>query len=156
MKERLNDKLSDFLKIENKIEEASKEIIQKQKTNIEEVKHSEIREQDLVDDYTEHRETLKELVNQGQEALQNLLLLAKESEHPRAYEVTGQLLKTTADLTKDLIELQVTMNKIENSKDGGKPQKVVNNAILVGSTNDLLEQLKGKNREKSDEWYLSE
>jgi transcriptional accessory protein Tex/SPT6 len=79
------------------------------------------------------------------------LLLAKESEHPRAYEVTGQLLKTTADLTKDLIELQVTMNKIENSKDGGKPQKVVNNAILVGSTNDLLEQLKGKNREKSDE-----
>lgn len=151
MKERLNDKLSDFLKIENKIEEVSKEIIQKQKTNIEEVKHSEIREQDLVDDYTEHRETLKELVNQGQEALQNLLLLAKESEHPRAYEVTGQLLKTTADLTKDLIELQVTMNKIENSKDGGKPQKVVNNAILVGSTNDLLEQLKGKNREKSDE-----
>lgn len=151
MKERLNDKLSDFLKIENKIEEASKEIIQKQKTNIEEVKHSEIREQDLVDDYTEHRETLKELVNQGQEALQNLLLLAKESEHPRAYEVTGQLLKTTADLTKDLIELQVTMNKIENSKDGGKPQKVVNNAILVGSTNDLLEQLKGKNREKSNE-----
>lgn len=151
MKERLNDKLSDFLKIENKIEEASKEIIQKQKTNIEEVKHSEIREQDLVDDYTEHRETLKELVNQGQEALQNLLLLAKESEHPRAYEVTGQLLKTTADLTKDLIELQVTMNKIENSRDGGKPQKVVNNAILVGSTNDLLEQLKGKNREKSDE-----
>jgi|TARA_B100000497_G_scaffold18382_1_gene21822 hypothetical protein len=151
MKERLNDKLSDFLKIENKIEETSKEIIQKQKTNIEEVKHSEIREQDLVDDYTEHRETLKELVNQGQEALQNLLLLAKESEHPRAYEVTGQLLKTTADLTKDLIELQVTMNKIENSKDGGKPQKVVNNAILVGSTNDLLEQLKGKNREKSDE-----
>jgi hypothetical protein len=151
MKERLNDKLSDFLKIENKIEETSKEIIQKQKTNIEEVKHSEIRKQDLVDDYTEHRETLKELVNQGQEALQNLLLLAKESEHPRAYEVTGQLLKTTADLTKDLIELQVTMNKIENSKDGGKPQKVVNNAILVGSTNDLLEQLKGKNREKSDE-----
>ena len=151
MKERLNDKLSDFLEIENKIEEASKEIIQKQKTNIEEVKHSEIREQDLVDDYTEHRETLKELVNQGQEALQNLLLLAKESEHPRAYEVTGQLLKTTADLTKDLIELQVAMNKIENSKDGGKPQKVVNNAILVGSTNDLLEQLKGKNREKSNE-----
>ena len=94
---------------------------------------------------------MKELVNQGQEALQNLLLLAKESEHPRAYEVTGQLLKTTADLTKDLIELQVTMNKIENSKDGGKPQKVVNNAILVGSTNDLLEQLKGKNREKSNE-----
>ena len=133
------------------IKKAHKNVVKKQESNIQEFNSSEMREQDLANDYNEHRETLKELVNQGQEALQNLLLLAKESEHPRAYEVTGQLLKTTADLTKDLIELQVTMNKIENSKDGGKPQKVVNNAILVGSTNDLLEQLKGKNREKSDE-----
>jgi hypothetical protein len=106
-----------------------------------------MREQDLANDYNEHRETLKDLVSQGQDALQNLLQLAKESEHPRAYEVTGQLLKTTADLTKDLIELQVTMNKIENTKDGGKPSKVVNNAVFVGNTNDLLETLRGKNRE---------
>ena len=40
------------------------------------------------------------------------------------------------------------MNKIENTKDGGVPQKVVNNAILVGSTNELLERLRGKNREE--------
>ena len=147
MRESLNDKLSGFLDIENKIEETSKNVVKKQESNIQEFNSSEMREQDLANDYNEHRETLKDLVSQGQDALQNLLQLAKESEHPRAYEVTGQLLKTTADLTKDLIELQVTMNKIENTKDGGKPSKVVNNAGFVGNTNDLLETLRGKNRE---------
>ena len=147
MRESLNDKLSGFLDIENKIEETSKNVVKKQESNIQEFNSSEMREQDLANDYNEHRETLKDLVSQGQDALQNLLQLDKESEHPRAYEVTGQLLKTTADLTKDLIELQVTMNKIENTKDGGKPSKVVNNAVFVGNTNDLLETLRGKNRE---------
>ena len=147
MRESLNDKLSGFLDIENKIEETSKNVVKKQESNIQEFNSSEMREQDLANDYNEHRETLKDLVSQGQDALQNLLQLAKESEHPRAYEVTGQLLKTTADLTKDLIELQVTMNKIENTKDGGKPSKVVNTAVFVGNTNDLLETLRGKNRE---------
>ena len=145
----LNDKLSGFLDIENKIEEKSKSIAKRQETNLQEFNISEQRDQDLVNDYNDHRDTLKDLVSQGQDALQNLLQLAKESEHPRAYEVTGQLLKTTADLTKDLIELQITMNKIENTKDGGKPSKVVNNAVFVGNTNDLLETLKGKNRKES-------
>jgi|TARA_B100001093_G_scaffold422338_2_gene414872 hypothetical protein len=149
MRESLNDKLSGFLDIENKIEEKSKSIAKRQETNLQEFNISEQRDQDLVNDYNDHRDTLKDLVSQGQDALQNLLQLAKESEHPRAYEVTGQLLKTTADLTKDLIELQITMNKIENTKDGGKPSKVVNNAVFVGNTNDLLETLKGKNRKES-------
>ena len=151
MKNGLNDRLSDFLDIENKIEEQSRDIINRQQTSVSEYNHSEKRDQDLVDDYNQHRDTLKDLVSQGQEALNGLLQLAKESEHPRAYEVTGQLLKTTADLTKDLIELQVTMNKIENTKDGSQPSKVTNTAIFVGNTNELLETLKGKNREKTDE-----
>ena len=103
MRESLNDKLSGFLDIENKIEEKSKSIAKRQETNLQEFNISEQRDQDLVNDYNDHRDTLKDLVSQGQDALQNLLQLAKESEHPRAYEVTGQLLKTTADLTKDLI-----------------------------------------------------
>jgi hypothetical protein len=55
-------------------------------------------------------------------------------------------MKTTGDLTKELIELQNSMNKIETTKNGGAPNKVVNNAVFVGNTNDLLETLKGKNR----------
>jgi hypothetical protein len=55
-------------------------------------------------------------------------------------------MKTTGDLTKDLIELQVTMNKIQNTKEGGPSKVVNNNAVFVGNTNDLLEVIKGKNR----------
>jgi hypothetical protein len=148
MKKLDDEQLSKFLEIDNKIEKKSQEIIERQKSNVEIYKDKETRNNDIEEDYQYHRELLKDLVSMGQESLQNLMMIAKESEHPRAYEVTAGLLKTTGDLAKDLIELQLTMNKIENTKDGGVPQKVVNNAILVGSTNELLERLRGKNREE--------
>lgn len=148
MKKLDDEQLSKFLEIDNKIEKKSQEIIERQKNNIEVYKDKESRNEDIEEDYQYHRELLKDLVSMGQESLQNLMMIARESEHPRAYEVTAGLLKTTGDLAKDLIELQLTMNKIENTKDGGVPQKVVNNAILVGSTNELLERLRGKNREE--------
>lgn len=148
MKKLDDEQLSKFLEIDNKIEKKSQEIIERQKSNVEIYKDKETRNKDIEEDYQYHRELLKDLVSMGQESLQNLMMIARESEHPRAYEVTAGLLKTTGDLAKDLIELQLTMNKIENTKDGGVPQKVVNNAILVGSTNELLERLRGKNREE--------
>lgn len=148
MKKLDDEQLSKFLEIDNKIEKKSQEIIERQKNNVEVYKDKESRNEDIEEDYQYHRELLKDLVSMGQESLQNLMMIARESEHPRAYEVTAGLLKTTGDLAKDLIELQLTMNKIENTKDGGAPQKVVNNAILVGSTNELLERLRGKNREE--------
>ena len=148
MKKLDDEQLSKFLEIDNKIEKKSQEIIERQKNNVEVYKDKESRNEDIEEDYQYHRELLKDLVSMGQESLQNLMMIARESEHPRAYEVTAGLLKTTGDLAKDLIELQLTMNTIENTKDGGAPQKVVNNAILVGSTNELLERLRGKNREE--------
>lgn len=148
MKKLDDEQLSKFLEIDNKIEKKSQEIIERQKNNVEVYKDKESRNKDIEEDYQYHRELLKDLVSMGQESLQNLMMIARESEHPRAYEVTAGLLKTTGDLAKDLIELQLSMNKIENTKDGGVPQKVVNNAILVGSTNELLERLRGKNREE--------
>ena len=148
MKKLDDEQLSKFLEIDNKIAKKSQEIIERQKNNVEIYKDKESRNKDIEEDYQYHRELLKDLVSMGQESLQNLMMIARESEHPRAYEVTAGLLKTTGDLAKDLIELQLTMNKIENTKDGGVPQKVVNNAILVGSTNELLERLRGKNREE--------
>ena len=76
----------------------------------------------------------------------SLVQLAEQSQHPRAYEVAGQLMKTTGELAKDLIEMQAMMNKVRNTKDGNSPNKVVNNAVFVGDTNQFLEALKGKNR----------
>jgi hypothetical protein len=141
-------KLSDFLGIEAEIKETSQELIVKANSDIQEYQESneDSREEDIKNDYEFHRGNLHDLVEKGQDTLNNLIELAKQSEHPRAYEVVGQLMKTTSDLTKDLIELQVTMNKIQNTKEGGPSKVVNNNAVFVGNTNDLLEIVKGKNR----------
>jgi hypothetical protein len=141
-KKRLNDKLGEFFEIENDMVEVEsspkQELINPEKI--------ETRTEDITDDYEFRRQTLYGLVDNGQEALQHLIMVAKESEHPRAYEVVGQMLKTTADLVGDLTKLQGEMNKIETTKGG--PSKVVNNnSVFVGDTNALLEMLKGKNRE---------
>lgn len=148
MKNIVDEKLNDFLGIENEIKETSQEVIKKAKNEIAQNNDdlTEKRSSDLNADYDFHRDTLYDLVEKGQESLENLIQLAKQSDHPRAYEVVGQLMKTTGDLTKELIELQNSMNKIETTKNGGAPNKVVNNAVFVGNTNDLLETLKGKNR----------
>jgi hypothetical protein len=145
VKSEVDTKLNNFLEIDSEINEASKEI-----TAPKDLGYTDIdgeRTQEIQDDYEFRRETLYQLIGQGQSALENLLHVAKESDHPRAYEVTGQLMKTTADLVKDLTTLQIEMNKIENEKGGKGPNKVVNNnSVFVGDTNEFLEMLKGKNR----------
>tara|TARA_Y100000389_G_scaffold194707_1_gene225092 strand:+ start:831 stop:1283 length:453 start_codon:yes stop_codon:yes gene_type:complete len=117
-------------------------------TELEYIDTSEERNHDIKNDYEFRREKLYQLVSKGEDALENLLTLAKESDHPRAYEVFGQLMKANMDAVKDLTDLQKDMNKIENEKGGKGPNKVVNNnSVFVGNTNELLEMLKGKNRE---------
>lgn len=124
------------------------EVTEVHEGDLEYVDISKERETDIQDDYDFRRETLYQLIGTGKDAMDNLLQLAKESDHPRAYEVFGQLLRSNADLVKELTQLQIEMNKIENEKDGKGPNKVVNNnSVFVGNTNELLEMLKGKNRE---------
>ena len=124
------------------------EVTEVHEGDLEYVDISKERESDIQDDYDFRRETLYQLIGTGKDAMDNLLQLAKESDHPRAYEVFGQLLRSNADLVKELTQLQIEMNKIENEKGGKGPNKVVNNnSVFVGNTNELLEMLKGKNRE---------
>lgn len=141
----VEDKLNDFLEVDTPLQQ---DIVEVQKNEIEYIDSSKERNLDIKNDYDFRREKLYQLVEKGEDALNNLLLLAKESDHPRAYEVFGQLMKANLDAVKDLTELQKDMNKIENEKDGRGPNKVVNNnSVFVGNTNELLEMLKGKNRE---------
>ena len=65
-------------------------------------------EQDQQDDYDLARQTLRRVILKGEGTLDDMLELAKNSEHPRTYEVAGQLMKTMSDLSKDLIGLQKT------------------------------------------------
>tara|TARA_B100000768_G_C11204450_1_gene343209 strand:- start:351 stop:785 length:435 start_codon:yes stop_codon:yes gene_type:complete len=144
MKEFNNEHLGKFLEIENDMEKSQAvEIVNSKDIEL----SKEIRDDDIKNDYDFRRKTLYDLVGQGQDALQSLLMLAKESEHPRAFEVAGQLIKANADLVQDLTKLQIDMNKIEDTKEGGPSKVVNNNSVFVGNTNELLEMLKGKNRE---------
>lgn len=99
------------------------------------------RGEQVQNDYKKRREVLYDLINKGNEALESSLKVAKGSQHPRNFEVTGQLIKTMADVAKDLTDLQQSMDKLEGES---TPNNVTNNnAIFVGSTADLMKALKG-------------
>jgi len=93
-------------------------------------------------DFETGRENLYKLLDKGNDAIDGILALAKEGEHPRAYEVAGQLIKTVADVSKDLLELQEKLKKIKDVPNTGP--KSVTNALFVGSTTELQKLLKGK------------
>jgi archaellum component FlaC len=96
---------------------------------------------DIKKDYEYTRGNLYSLIEKGQEAINGILELAQESEMPRAYEVAGQLIKSVADATDKLMDLQKKLKDIEEEKISKGPT-TVNNALFVGSTADLAKFLK--------------
>ena len=99
-------------------------------------------DEDVDADYKYQRENFYRLVEQGSTAIEGILELAKEGEHPRAYEVAGQLIKNVAEVTEKLGDLQEKMKKLKEVPDHGP--KNVTNALFVGSTAELQKMLKGK------------
>ena len=97
--------------------------------------------QDKGTDYKYSREIFYNLVERGQDAIEGILDIAKESEHPRVYEVAGQLIKTVGETAEKLIDLQSKLKKLE-----GEEQKVgtQHNHLYVGSTSELQKFLKKK------------
>ena len=93
-------------------------------------------------DYEYQRRKFYQLVERGQDAIDGILELAKESEHPRSYEVAGQLIKNVADVTEKLGELQLKMQKLKEVPNNAP--KNVTNALFVGSTSELQKMLKVK------------
>lgn len=97
---------------------------------------------DLEDDYDLARRTLREVITKGSSALDDALMLARSSEHPRAYEVTGQIMKTVSDVAKDLLSLQKQKQDIDRPNKDATPQIAQqNNILFTGSTEDLLKML---------------
>ena len=103
-----------------------------------EVVKSDSMEKDIKNDYDYARENYYNLVENGNVALEDLIELAKQSEHPRAYEVVGQMIKTLGDTTSQLTILHEKQMKLNASK----PEKVTNNNLFVGSATDLLDLIK--------------
>ena len=99
-------------------------------------------EEDMEKDYEYQRENFYKLVERGSVAIDGILELAKEGEHPRAYEVAGQLIKNVAEVTEKLGDLQEKMRKLKEVPDNAP--KNVTNALFVGSTKELQNILKDK------------
>ena len=92
-------------------------------------------------DYEYTRANLYSLIEKGQESLNGIMELAGESASPRAYEVAGQIIKSVADTTDKLMELQKKVKEIDEDSIK-KPSTVTNNALFVGSTSELSKMLK--------------
>ena len=95
---------------------------------------------DMDSDYKYSRENFYNLIERGQDAIDGILDLAKEGEHPRAYEVAGQLIKNVGEVTEKLVDLQEKMKKLKEVPEHGP--KSVTNALFVGSTKELQKMLK--------------
>jgi len=99
---------------------------------------------DLDADYAESRQTLKDLVVKGNQAIDHLLAIASETEHPRAFEVVATLIKNTAEANEKLMGMQKTIRELKNIKKNDSGVNV-DKAIFVGSTSELSKLLKAKN-----------
>ena len=97
---------------------------------------------DISKDYEYTRANLYSLIEKGQEAINGIMELAGESASPRAYEVAGQLIKSVADTTDKLADLQKKLKDIEEDTTKKGPNNVTNNALFVGSTSELSKLLK--------------
>ena len=103
---------------------------------------SNINENDLEEDYEYQRRQFYNLIEKGSNAIDGILELAKESEHPRTYEVAGQLIKNVAEVTEKLGDLQKKMKDLKELPNTAP--KNVTNALFVGSTKDLQKMLRDK------------
>ena len=100
-----------------------------------------LKKNDVEKDYKYTRGQLYSLIEKGQEAINGIMEVAGESARPRAYEVAGQLIKSVADSTDKLMDLQKKMKDID--EESTKTQNnVTNNALFVGSTSELSKLLK--------------
>tara|TARA_B100000902_G_scaffold335115_1_gene334641 strand:- start:302 stop:700 length:399 start_codon:yes stop_codon:yes gene_type:complete len=130
---KVDQKLDDLLDIQGEIVQAEK--------NLPTISSND---QDKGNDYKYSREIFYGLVERGQDAIEGILDIAKESEHPRVYEVAGQLIKTVGETTEKLIDLQAKMKELD--KDNNMPEKVQNN-LFVGSSAELQKLLRNNAQE---------
>ena len=131
----IDDKLNEVLNITTEVMP-----IEVEKKESKEVVVPEDKDPDI--DFETGRKNLYQLIDKGNEAIDGILGLAKEGEHPRASEVAGQLIKTVSEVSQNLLDLQEKLKKIKDVPERGP--KNVTNALFVGSTTELTKLLKNK------------
>ena len=97
-------------------------------------------EDNIENDFKYTRENLYSVIEQGNKALEDMIDVARASEHPRAYEVVSTLMKTLVDANKDLLDLSKKKKELIDKEEKVNPQ-TVNNNLFVGSTADLQQMI---------------
>ena len=133
------DNLDEVLGITDVVENAVETVSPPKPVLVPKTNHNE---DDIDNDYKYQRENFYNLIERGQDAIDGILDLARESEHPRSYEVAGNLIKQVAEVTEKLGDLQTKMKKLKEVPNSAP--KNVTNALFVGSTAELQKMLKGK------------
>jgi len=140
----MSDKTKDILDEILDIEEPTAELVEKKQNTYwskEYYKDKKDKSVDDVDsDYKYQRENFYNLIERGQDAIDGILEVAKQSDHPRAFEVAGNLISQVADVTEKLSRLQNSMKKLKEVPSNAP--KSVTNALYVGSTAELQKLLK--------------
>ena len=140
---KLEDKVNEILGIDKP--EPTKAVV-KQEFKPAVPRREDDKKADVDNDYKYSRENYYNLIERGQEAIEGILDIAKEGQHPRAYEVAGQLIGQVAGTVDKLQDLQ---KKLKDLKELPKSANAnIKNALFVGSTNELQKML---NRKKEDE-----
>jgi hypothetical protein len=104
-------------------------------------------EEQVESDVSTARDNLHDAVSVAQVAVQDMLSIAQQSQHPKAYEALNSLIKTYADISMGLADLQVKKQRLQSKKTGNEDAQTVNNNLFVGSTAELqqmLEDMKNK------------
>ena len=141
---RIDDKLNEVLNIADEVLEKKEEKNPLEIAN-EPPKPVAPENAEVDTDFDTGRNELYKMLEKGNTAIDGILNLAKEGEHPRAYEVAGQLIKTQSEIAQNLLDLQDKLKKIKDVKELGP--KNVTNALFVGSTTELQKMIK-KNKDK--------
>jgi len=103
-------------------------------------------EKNIDQDYKVARETYHDLIEKGREGLEYMMEIAKESEHPRAFEVLATMIKTISDTNGELMKHNKIRNDINKADEIENPV-VTNNNLFVGTTTELQKMLQNNNKE---------
>ena len=148
---KIEDKVNEILGIEATEKPTLESIVKIDNPTVPRIKDPN--KPDIDSDYEYSRENYYNLIEKGQEAIEGILEIAKEGQHPRAYEVAGQLIASVAGTVDKLQDLQKKLKELKNLPKTASPQ--IKNALFVGSTKDLQQLLK-KNENTQSEKKLSE
>lgn len=138
----MSNKTKDILDEILDIEETTSELVEGKPSTLTIKRDDKL--DDVDSDYKYQRENFYNLIERGQDAIDGILEVAKQSDHPRSYEVAGNLISQVAEVTEKLSRLQSSMKRLKEVPSNAP--KNVTNALYVGSTAELQKLLKGDNK----------